>query len=201
MCGQLSVVVLLTLVLPCAALSLNLPLVQPQRQNNTAALCHWLPNWINMCVWCITTQVSLCVCSWLPDLIVSVMPSSSSSRVCFGSPGCLMCGWHWVAPGSGPVCRRMGAPPSSIEILLTGPNPPWDNAIPEGSWLKPLILALRYIKRRQLWSRGQTLWKHYSLTAFHHQSVLCISPHLPLFTCWTLSWAGTSANLSQAKLC
>lgn len=128
-------------------------------------------------VWCLISQVKIpCVFSLLPDLIVSaLLPPLSVHHGLFWQP------WVsgvWVGTGShqGLDPAVPPASPSSTLILLTGPNPPWDNAIPEGSWVKPLFLPLRYIKSRQLWSRGQSTLKHSSLFAFHLFSVLFILP-------------------------
>lgn len=142
-----------------AALFLNLPLVQLHRQNNTAALCHWLTKQMCVSVWCIITQDTF----WSHYLGHALL--LSAQQCLFWQP------WVsglWMALGHTRVWTQWCPhphPPSSTLILLTGPNPPWDNAIPEGSWLKPLFLAPRYIKRRQLESRGQSTLE----TFFSHQ--------------------------------
>lgn len=93
-------------------------------------------------------------------------------------------------------------PPSSTLILLTGPNSPWDNTIPEGSWLKPLFLALRYIKRRQLSSRGQSTLETFFIHSFSSTvcSLYLVSPPPLHLLDSELSWYICQREPSQAKL-
>lgn len=150
-------------------------------QNRYVCVClmHYHPGKIPLCLSLASWPHCLCHALLLPPLRPVGFVLAALGVWCVGGPG-----------------LHQGVDCSTL-ILLTGPNPPWDNAIPEGSWLKPLFLALRYIKRRQLESREQSTLE--TFFAFHPHSALSILPRLPFLTCWSLSCAGTSAKLSQAK--
>lgn len=95
---------------PWAALFLNLPSIQPHKKNNTAALCHWLTDRIDMClsVWCIIAQVKSLVSlvCFLNSLSLLCPPPSCPARL-FWQP------WVsdvWVALGRTRV-RTQRCPP------------------------------------------------------------------------------------------